>query len=96
MISEGGDKAQKQPVTRQAPAKGAWAGKVVRLVGASARPRGARRRPGSDASGGKVSYGAANLTDGVADTTWRCDGIAVGEKITLRARPADSRSVRWA
>ena len=26
---------------------------------------------------------AANLTDGVADSTWRCDGNAVGEKITL-------------
>ena len=40
--------------------------------------------PGEDASGGKVSYAAANLTDGVADTTWRCDGPAIGEKITLR------------
>jgi len=30
-----------------------------------------------------VSYAAANLTDGVADTTWRCDGQAIGETITL-------------
>ena len=27
--------------------------------------------------------GPSNLTDGVADTTWRCDGTAIGEKITL-------------
>ncbi len=40
--------------------------------------------PGQDASGDKVSYAAANLTDGVADTTWRCDGTGIGKKITLR------------
>jgi hypothetical protein len=83
VMSEGGDKGQKQPVTRQAPAKGAWAGKVVPLRGVRATA-GCTSAPGVDAGGAKVSYEAANLTDGVADTTWRCDGNAVGEKITLK------------
>ena len=49
--------------------------------------------PGQDASGAKVSYAAANLTDGVADTTWRCDGTGIGKKITLRLpdKTADRR-----
>ncbi|MCW2848699.1 MAG: hypothetical protein JWR90_2673, partial [Marmoricola sp.] len=44
---------------------------------------GCTDKAGVDASGAKVSYAAANLTDGVADTTWRCAGPAIGEKITL-------------
>ena len=55
---------------------------------ASAPTAGCTSAPGVDAGGAKVSYEAANLTDGVADTTWRCDGNAVGEKITLEPRPA--------
>jgi hypothetical protein len=73
----------KQPVTTQAPGKGAWDGTVQRLSGVKAKAD-CTSPPGRDASGGKVSYAAANLTDGVADTTWRCDGNAVGKKITLR------------
>ena len=82
VMSEGGAKGEKQPVTRQAPAKGAWAGKVVPLGGIRAEA-GCTSPSGVDSGGAKVSYEAANLTDGVADTTWRCDGNAVGEKITL-------------
>ena len=44
---------------------------------------GCTSKPGVDAGGAKVTYDAGNLTDGVADTTWRCDGAAIGEKITL-------------
>ena len=31
-----------------------------------------------------MTYEASNLTDGVADTTWRCGGKALGERITLK------------
>ena len=41
-------------------------------------------KPGEEADGEQVSYDASNLTDGVADTTWRCNGKAIGERITLR------------
>ena len=82
VMGEGGTKGQKQPVTRQAPAKGAWTGKVVPLRGVRAQAA-CTSAPGVDAGGATVSYAAANLTDGVADSTWRCDGTAVGEKITL-------------
>ena len=83
VMSEGGDRQEKQPVTTQKAGKGAWHGKVERLTGVKAKA-GCTSPPGRDASGGKVSYAAANLTDGVADTTWRCDGTAIGEKITLQ------------
>ena len=82
VMSEGGAQGEKQPVTRQAPAKGAWSGRVVPLRGVRAEAA-CTSPPGVDASGARVSYAAANLTDGVADSTWRCDGTAVGEKITL-------------
>jgi hypothetical protein len=84
VMSQGGKgKAQQQPVSTQAPGKGAWDGKVERISGVRARAS-CTSPPGQDASGDKVSYAAANLTDGVADTTWRCDGTAIGKKITLR------------
>lgn len=83
VMSEGGAHQEKQPVTTQAPAKGAWDGKVVRISGIKAKAD-CTSPPGRDASGAKVSYAAANLTDGVADTTWRCDGLALGKKINLQ------------
>ena len=82
IMSEGGTGGVKQPVTRQAPTRGAWAGKVTPLRGIRAEAR-CTSRPGVDAGGTEVSYAAGKLTDGVADTTWRCDGSAVGEKLTL-------------
>jgi hypothetical protein len=83
VMSERGKNKPQQPVTTQAPGKGAWDGKVERVGGVRARAN-CTSPPGQDASGAKVSYAAANLTDGVADTTWRCDGAAIGKKITLR------------
>ena len=41
-------------------------------------------KPGVEADGDPVTYQASNLTDGVADTTWRCGGRAIGERITLK------------
>jgi hypothetical protein len=41
-------------------------------------------KPGEEADGEPVTYEASNLTDGVADTTWRCGGKALGERITLK------------
>jgi hypothetical protein len=82
MRERGGDKGR-QPVSTQAPGKGDWDGKVKRVADVKARAT-CTSPPGLDASGDAVDYGVANLTDGIADTTWRCDGRALGERITLR------------
>jgi hypothetical protein len=83
VMSEKGAGKARQPVTNQAPGKGAWAGKVQRLGGIKAQTD-CTSKPGRDAQGNKVSYAAANLTDGLADTTWRCGGTAIGQTITFR------------
>lgn len=82
VMSDAGSDSTRAPVSHQAAAQGAWTGTVSRLGGVTASA-GCTSRSGVDASGGEVSYAARNLTDGVADTTWRCDGTAVGQKITL-------------
>ncbi len=82
VIGGGGTKAGEQKVTNQKPGKGAWAGDVVRLSGVKATA-GCTSKSGVDARGETVAYDAGNLTDGVSDTTWRCNGSAVGERITL-------------
>jgi hypothetical protein len=81
-ISEGGSNGSRQPVTNQKPGTGAWKGKVTPLGGVRAKA-GCTAKSGVEASGAKVTYGAGNLVDGAADTTWRCAGSAIGEKITL-------------
>ena len=73
--SKGGNQAEQA-------APGAWTGKVTPLGGVTAKV-GCTSKAGVDASGAKVSYAAGNLTDGAADTTWRCGGKAIGQKITL-------------
>ena len=82
VMSEGGSSQRKQPVLEQKAAAGAWTGKVVPISGVRAST-GCTSEPGVDAGGTRISYTAANLTDGVADTTWRCDGSAVGQRIRL-------------
>ncbi|MCW2761832.1 MAG: hypothetical protein JWR85_2033 [Marmoricola sp.] len=82
LVIGAGGKTAKQLVTNQRPGEGAWDGKVVRIANVRAKV-GCTSRSGLDASGERVTYVAGNLTDGVADTTWRCDGAAIGEKITL-------------
>jgi hypothetical protein len=82
VIGEGGNNGGKQPVTNQKPGAGAWDGKITRVGGVRARV-GCTSKSGVDASGKQVTYGPSNLLDGIADTTWRCDGSAIGEKITL-------------
>lgn len=81
VLSEKGSGKTRQ--STQAPGEGAWDGKVKRIKDIKAKAS-CTSPPGLDASGEEISYEAANLTDGVADTTWRCDGTAVGEKITLK------------
>jgi hypothetical protein len=78
----GGPGAGQQPVTNQQPGEGAWPGQVA-LVGGVKAKAGCTAKPAVDASGARVSYAAGNLVDGAADTTWRCDGSAIGEKISL-------------
>jgi hypothetical protein len=82
VLGEGGAGGGKQPVTNQKPAAGAWTGPVARLGGVRATAS-CTSKAGVDASGTKVAYDAGNLTDGVADTTWRCDGSGTGVRITL-------------
>ena len=77
-----------QPFTNQKPGKGAWKGKVTRVEDVRAKV-GCTSKPGVEADGEPVSYEASNLTDGVADTTWRCNGKAIGVRITLQARGGD-------
>ncbi len=57
VTSEGGSSKARQPVSTQAPGKGAWDGKVTPVKGVSASAT-CTSPPGQDASGGKVSYGA--------------------------------------
>ena len=64
-----------------APGRGGLEGRGCR--GSGSGETGCTSPSGVDAAGDEITYGAANLTDGAADTTWRCDGRAVGEKITL-------------
>ncbi len=82
VMSEGGSGKVRQPVSSQAPGKGAWDGKVQRIADVEAKAS-CTSPPGQDASGEEVTYVAANLTDGIADTTWRCGGAANGKSITL-------------
>ena len=81
VIGEGGG-VSKQPVTNQKPGAGAWKGKVSRLGGVKATAS-CTARAGVDSSGTPVTYDASHLFDGIAETTWRCNGSAVGDQITL-------------
>jgi hypothetical protein len=83
VMSEGGSGKTRQPTSTQAPAKGAWDGKVTRVGGVKATAT-CTSPSGQDASGHEVNYAASNLTDALADTTWRCGGPAIGKEITLR------------
>jgi hypothetical protein len=82
VTGEGGAGKGEQPVTNQKPGTGAWAGDVTALKGVRAEAQ-CTSKPGVDGGGAQVTYAAGNLVDGVADTTWRCDGSAVGERITF-------------
>jgi hypothetical protein len=83
VIKPGGSDGGKQRVTSQKSGIGAWDGKVERLGNVRAEA-GCTSRPSVDSSGNEVTYDAGNLTDKAADTTWRCDGTAVGERIKLK------------
>ena len=83
VMSEGGSGKARQPVSSQAPGKGAWKGKVERIGDVEATAS-CTAPAGRDASGDEVNYDANNLTDGIADTTWRCGGAALGKTITLK------------
>ena len=79
--SQGASKTP-QPVSREPAAGGAWGGSVAPVSGLSARTD-CTYRTGVDASGARVTYGVDHLTDDVADTTWRCDGSAIGQRIVV-------------
>ena len=71
-----------QSVTDQEPGADAWNGRITGIEGLRA-DAGCTSDPGLDASGARVEYDVANLVDGDPETTWRCDGQAIGERITL-------------
>lgn len=78
----GDDDKEQLGVTVQEPGTGAWEGKVTPIEGVEAKVD-CTSEPGLEASGDRVPYYPSHLTDGVAETTWRCDGRAIGEEITL-------------
>ena len=83
VMSEGGSSRQKQPVLQQKtrpPGRGR--ARSCRSPGYGPAPAAPRSRAWTRAAGGSATA-PSNLIDGVADTTWRCDGSAVGEKVTL-------------
>jgi hypothetical protein len=73
-------KPQKQQKQHAAPA--VWKGAVNAVPIASAEA-GCTAPSSVDAAGRPVSYGAGNAVDGLADTTWRCPGKAIGKKLVL-------------
>jgi hypothetical protein len=75
---EGGRASQEAP----APGTTPWRGRVEPVAHVEAEVA-CTSAPGTDAGGAKVDYVPANMTDGKPETTWRCDGNAVGRKIRL-------------
>ena len=82
LMEEKGSPDKKQPVSQQKAGKDAWTGVISALDPVSAKA-GCTSPPAVDASGAQVSYAASHLIDGAADTTWRCDGKAIGKKLTF-------------
>ena len=77
------------PETSATPAASAWKGEVA-PVAISGVKAGCTSRPGVDSSGARVTYAAKNTIDGDTATAWRCDGRAVGKKLTISV-PAGTR-----
>ena len=64
-------------------APGGWGGPVT-AVSVDAISADCTAPPGRDSAGRKVTYVPRNAIDARADTAWRCNGTAVGQKLTLR------------
>jgi hypothetical protein len=64
-------------------APGGWSGPVT-PVSVDAISADCTAPPGRDSAGRKVTYAPKNAIDAKADTAWRCNGTAVGQKLTLR------------
>jgi hypothetical protein len=75
----------KSPPTKATPSSspGGWEGRVT-AVPVDAIAADCTAPPGSDSAGHKVTYVPGNAADGKTQTAWRCDGTAVGQKLTLR------------
>ena len=72
----------KKPSPTRKPAAKAWKGPVS-PVAVDAVTATCTADPGVDSAGKTVDYEAANTTDGDPSTAWRCDGEAIGTKLTL-------------
>jgi hypothetical protein len=64
-------------------ARGGWDGPVS-PVAVDAISADCTAPPGRDSAGRTVTYVPENAIDAKADTAWRCNGTAVGQKLTLR------------
>jgi hypothetical protein len=80
--SRGADRSQGSSGQGSAKSK-PWHGPVAEVDKVKATV-GCTAKSGVDASGKKVDYKSKNMTDGDKTTTWRCDGTATGETITLK------------
>jgi hypothetical protein len=69
--------------TAPATVRGGWDGPVS-AVPVKAIAADCTAAPGRDSAGRAVTYVPENAIDDKADTAWRCDGTAVGQKLTLR------------
>jgi hypothetical protein len=74
-----------KPPSTAAPstAPGGWEG-AVSAVPVNAISADCTSPPGRDSAGRKVTYVPGKAIDDKADTAWRCNGTAVGQKLTLR------------
>jgi hypothetical protein len=76
-------KAGHQAGHKAAPrSQAVWKGPVSAVPVASAQA-GCTAPSSVDAAGHPVTYEAANAIDGLADTTWRCPGKAIGKTLVL-------------
>ncbi len=80
--SRGADRAQGSSGQGSAKSK-PWHGPVAEVDKVKAKA-GCTAKSGVDASGKKVDYKSKNMTDGDKTTTWRCNGTATGETISLK------------
>lgn len=77
--------AEPKPDAEAEPWSGAVAGVEPRKVEAACTAP-----DGVDAAGRKVSYAAGRMIDGKADTAWRCEGKALGQRLRI-ALPSGTR-----
>lgn len=80
--SSASDKESESPDEGSSAPANAWEGSVA-AVTADEPEASCTSRPSVDSAGKTVHYRASNTLDGDATTAWRCDGSAIGERLTF-------------